>query len=233
MASWYTNRYTNAAFWSFLAGSFLNLLQISVLTEAEGLWPCNEISMCRTIDRTSQRVAAKVTNKGGVGRCSTTVHVHIRTFRSLYSYRSPLPETETLLICQRPLDSAVWIGEIKYRRVRTSKFLMRFTRRSLPGTLVFFNRCCGPTVRTNLQLNLWWSTGIRTQNDRTKICSVTVTPCFNKTSTELFGWWKYNTITALNPTHIQFTTEGYATLFPSVRFVTTCYKPRSVSLVDL
>ena len=45
--------------WRFLAGIFLNLLQISVLTEAEGLWLCNEISMCRIIDRTSQRVAVK------------------------------------------------------------------------------------------------------------------------------------------------------------------------------
>ena len=56
----------------------------------------------------------------------TTVHV----FRSLYSYRFPLPETETLFVSmtfadeaiyrdafifQRPLDSVVLIGEIKYR----------------------------------------------------------------------------------------------------------------------
>ena len=33
---------------------------------------------------------------------------------------------------------------------------------SLSGTLVFFNRCCGPTVRTNLQLNLCWSGRTRT-----------------------------------------------------------------------
>lgn len=71
--------------------------------------------------------------------------------------------------CQRPLDSVVWIGEIKYRRVRTSKFLMRLTCRSLPGTLVFFNRCCGPTIRTSLQLNLCWDAGIRTLILRTKI----------------------------------------------------------------
>ena len=128
--------------------------------------------MCRTIDRTSQRACCKVTNKGGV---ETTNNVensscsHMRTFRPLYSYRFPLPETETLLICQRPLDSVVLIGEIKYRRVRTSKFLMRLTCRSLPGTLVFFNRCCGPTVRTNLQLNLCWDAGIRTLILRTKI----------------------------------------------------------------
>ena len=174
-------RYTNSAIWDFLARNLLNLLQISVLTEAEGLWPCNEISMCRTIDRTSQRACCKVTNKGGV---ETTNNVensscsHMRTFRPLYSCRSPLPELRRFLhqgliprcfIFQRPLDSDVWIGEIKYRRVRTSKFLMRLTRRSLPGTLVFFNRCWGPTVRTNLQLNLCWDAGIRTLILRTKI----------------------------------------------------------------
>ena len=105
------------------------------------------------------------------------------------SCRSPLPELRRFLhqgliprcfIFQRPLDSDVWIGEIKYRRVRTSKFLMRLTCRSLPGTLVFFNRYCsnrllhywrycGPTVRTNLQLNLCWDAGIRTLILRTKI----------------------------------------------------------------
>ena len=32
------------------------------------------------------------------------------------------PAYRHIFICQRPLDSVVLIGEIKYRRVRTSKF---------------------------------------------------------------------------------------------------------------
>lgn len=120
-------------------------------------------------------LAAKWKVKRRCGRWSTSA-----MFKSSVtcSCRSPLPELRRFLhqgliprcfIFQRPLDSDVWIGEIKYRRVRTSKFLMRLTCRSLPGTLVFFNRCWGPTVRTNLQLNLCWDAGIRTLILRTKI----------------------------------------------------------------
>ena len=186
----HNSRYTKDAFWNFLAGSFLNLLQISVLTEAEGLWLC----------RTNQRVAAKVTNKGGVGWRSTstcscvqvTLQLQIpssrnrdafasRTFADKAIYQDALSGAGTAMqrwitrhICQRPLDSVVLIGEIKYRRVRTSKFLMRLTRRSLPGTLVFFNRCWGPTIRTNLQPNLCWNEENRTPIPGTK------TLCLNR-----------------------------------------------------
>ena len=82
------------------------------------------------------------------------------------SCRSPLPETETLFIFQRPLTWRLQLSAI----VKLSSLI--WTGADLQN-----------------QGLLRWSTGIRTQNDRTKICSVTVTPCFNKTSTELFGWW--------------------------------------------
>lgn len=119
----------------------------------------------------------------------TTVHV----FRSLYSYRFPLPETETFLICQRPLTWRLQLSAI----VKLSSLI--WTGADLQN-----------------QGLLGWSTGIRTQNDRTKTCSVTITPCFNKTSIKIVWARKYNLLNCASlPIILQFATEDYATLCPS------------------
>ena len=135
--------------------------------------------MCRTIDRPINLIGQSIAgllSKWQIKEVrkrritSKIVHIHIWERSDHFTVTDSLfPKPRRFLNCQRPLDSVVWIGEIKYRRVRTSKFLMRLTCRSLPGTLVFFNRCWGPTVRTNLQLNLCWDAGIRTLILRTKI----------------------------------------------------------------
>ena len=155
----------------------------------------------------SQRACCKVKIKRRCGRWSTSTCSCVQV---TYSYRFPLPETETLLKWSRHRDATVdhpaymsktsrfscidWRDQVSakaefawcnmlHRRVRTSKFLMRLTCRSLPGTLVFFNRCCGPTVRTNLQPNLCWGGGNRNPILRTKISCLAVRRRLNKTST--------------------------------------------------